>query len=257
MISTIHLGGFMLKRTLIGGALMLLLATQEAGALDDVWFFSATEIEHAFQYQIRYGARLRRPLKSADCVFGRTDFAASYRQTEFAAPCKFITEIKRQLKDMLESGAAKYLFPLDVDHAHLGIPETLWQEKYQNIESTEVLAKLLRERSLVAVYHTAEHLDPNSRVNVPTATNWGASRTIIGFFDGRPNKIMPPLADGTVVYDPEGYRWIDGFTFLAHTLGEFQLVASGAAISFDLSFDDDLAGEHESFSLLNISAQAK
>ena len=68
-------------------------------------------------------------------------------------------ETTRHLKEMLAVGAAKYLFPLDADHAHLAIPMELWATKYSKLPSEQILSALLREPQLVALYHTAEHLE--------------------------------------------------------------------------------------------------
>ncbi len=230
--------------------LRLVSANEEARAFDNPWFFSAAEIHDAYRYQQLYGARLRRPLKATHCLYGRAEFAASFQTKKFTAPCKFITDTIRQLRELLESGAAKYLFPLDADHAHLGIPVALWEKKYSKLANDEILPALLREPSLVALYHTAEHLEPNGQGQVTNAKIWGANRSVLGFFDDRPNETLPPLADGS---EPMAYRWFHGFTFLAQSLGELQLVANGAAIPFDMSFDDDLAADADS-PALNIIA---
>ena len=248
---------FSVRSVLIATAMAYILSSQQIAAFDNTWFFTPTEIDHAFHYQLRYGARLRHPLKASDCAYGHAHFVASYRLRQFTAPCKFITETTRQLKELLESGAARYLFPLDADHAHLGIPEALWQEKYTKLETSEILPLLLHEPSLVALYHTAEHLDPNRQVKGSTEKDWGANRTVIGFFDGRHNVIMPPLADGSASYEPKGFRWFGGFTFLAQSLGELQLVAMHSAMPFDISFEDDLAADSSLGGTLNISTQGK
>ncbi|HME61189.1 MAG TPA: hypothetical protein VKH62_08050 [Candidatus Binatia bacterium] len=244
---------FVVRIWLALAVLMPLSVSEEARALDDSWFFSAAEIQDAYRYQQLYGARLRRPLKATHCLYGRAEFAASFQTKKFTAPCKFITDTIRQLRELLESGAAKYLFPLDADHAHLGIPLALWDKKYSKLADDEIFPALLREASLVALYHTAEHLEPNAQAQVTNAKIWGANRSVLGFFDDRPNETLPPLADGSGVHEPMAYRWFHGFTFLAQSLGELQLVANGAAIPFDISFDDDLAADADS-PALNIIA---
>ena len=47
---------------------------------------------------------------------------------QFVAPCRFVGETIRQLRELLESGAAKYLFPLDVDAADLAVPVDVYVE---------------------------------------------------------------------------------------------------------------------------------
>jgi hypothetical protein len=126
---------------------------------DDNWYFTAEEVEAAHQYQESYEERIRNPLRAKECLLGHKEFVATYRGKEFLAPCRFITETTRHLKEMLSIGAAKYLFPLDADHAHLGVPAEVWAKKYSKLSSDEILFALLRESTLVALYHTAEHLE--------------------------------------------------------------------------------------------------
>jgi hypothetical protein len=94
-------------------------STGPALGMDNGWYFTSVEIANAYRYQERFGHRLRHPLKPHGCYYGQSEFIASFQGKEFVAPCRFITESTRQLKQMLENGAARYLFPLDADHAHL------------------------------------------------------------------------------------------------------------------------------------------
>ena len=64
---------------------------------------------------------------------------------------------------MVEQGAAKFLFPLDADHAHLGVPMHSWKNKYQHLPADRVVPALLPDPELVALYHTAEHLKVTDR----------------------------------------------------------------------------------------------
>lgn len=247
----------LVMRFLLALAVFLSLsAIDEARALDNSWFFTAAEIHDAYRYQQLYGARLRHPLEAKQCFYGRAEFAASFQRRKFTAPCKFIIETSRQLREILASGTAKYLFPLDADHAHLGLPTAIWDKKYNKLASNQILPALLREPSLVALYHTAEHLEPGLKGQIAGEKIWGANRNVLGFFDGRSNQILPQRADGSLAYDPVGYRWFGGFTFLAQSLGELQLVVNGAAIQFDISFDDDLAGDVDS-QVVNIVSKTK
>ena len=210
----------------------------------DTWYFTAGEIEIAYRYQQNFGQRLGHPLKARDCYFNRPDFTASFQGKEFLAPCQFILQTTYQLRTILEKGAAKYLFPLDADHSHLAIPTDLWREKYNNTNVVESLPQILREPTLVALYHTAEHLSAVDRENsrmTAQVKNWKAQRNILGFYDGRPVQILPPHPDGSGHARVAGHQTILTFFFLAHPLAELTVTASGRSHSFDLSFDDDLA----------------
>ncbi len=95
-------------------------------------------------------------------------------------------ETKRHLKAMIEDGAARYLFPLDADHAHLAIPTEIWQTKYRDLPASELLVQALREPQLVALYHTAEHLtviDPKTGIELSQDKDCRAKRNVLGFFD--------------------------------------------------------------------------
>jgi hypothetical protein len=208
------------------------------------WYFTAQEIAIAFRYQEQFGGRLSHPLKPSGCLNGKSEFEAFFRGNRFAAPCRFITETMRHIKEMLEIGAAKYLFPLDADHAHLAVPSDLWEQKYRNRALDETFPEILRETSLVALYHSAEHLttedQKTGKINLQ-AKPWQQKRNVLGFYDGRTVQVLLPDADGVLRDEPKHYRSVGTFSFMAHRLGELVLSAGGQAVIFDISFDDDLS----------------
>lgn len=206
------------------------------------WYFAAAEIAIAYSYQEQFGQRLLRPIKPAVCNYGKDEFPASYQGNEFLAPCRFIIQTKQHLKVMVERGAARYFFPLDADHAHLAIPKELWETNYPNVPTHQILPQILRESRLVALYHTAEHLaiaDPKTGEELSQSKDWRDKRNVLGFFDGRPLKILPPNSDGSAHQHLEQYENVGTFYFLAHRLGEIVLSVEGKAIPFDMSFDED------------------
>jgi len=235
----------MLRQTMRISLIVLLLgSTVPAIGMDGGWYFTPAEIESAYRYQEHHGRRLQHPLKPSGCYAGQSDFVASFQGKEFSAPCRFITETKRHLKFILEQGAAKYLFPLDADHAHLTLPKELWVGKYSKLTGQEFLSQLLREPKLVALYHTAEHLagaDPKTGKESRLSKEWRAKRNVMGFFDGSPLKILAPRPDGSSQDGPEDYENVGTVHFLAHRLGELAMAANGRGIAFDLSFDEDFA----------------
>ena len=224
-------------------AMVILLQTgAPALGMDGGWRFTSTEIDAAYRYQEQFGRRLRHPLKPSACSFGKSEFVASFQGKEFVAPCRFISETTRHLKQMLEHGAARYLFPLDADHAHLAVPRSLWDGKYRKLTIGEILPELVREPKLIALYHTAEHLtiaDPKTGAASGSTKEWRAKRNVLGFFDGRPVKILPPPADGLAHDRPEHYETVGTVYFLAHRLGELAFSANAKAVTFDISFDED------------------
>ena len=204
------------------------------------WFFTSDEVEAAYQYQQNFGARLRFPLKAGPCLFRDGEFATWYRRSNLVISCRFVMEVTRHLKEMIDAGAAKFLFALDADHAHLGVPLDVWNRKYKNLPAEQVFAAILREPGLVALYHTAEHLrvtDRRSgRVNA-VAKAWQDKRNVVGFFDGRPIGILPPGPKGQGVGMPEEYYSYGGFSFLASPRGELYLASGASMITFDIAFD--------------------
>jgi hypothetical protein len=230
-----------LLRILKGGRISILGLSQKQSGQHS-WYFTATDIEVAYRYQEQFGPRLQRPINPSVCYYGQQEFSAAYQGKEFKAPCSFISETKRQLRAMIEDGAARYLFPLDADHAHLAIPTEIWEAKYRNLATGEILAEVLREPKLVALYHTAEHLtvaDPKTGPELSQAKDWHAKRNVLGFFDGRQNKILPPNSDGSGHSKLEDYENVATVYFLAHRLGEIVFSINGKSVPFDLSFDED------------------
>jgi hypothetical protein len=204
----------------------------------DRWHFSATEIEAAYHYQATFGKGLRQPLQARSCLYGAKRFSARFYGKEVRLPCHFITENLRHLRAILESGAARYLFPLDLDHAHLAISKASWQKKYSRLPSEKILPAMLEDPKLVALYHSAEHLSifdfKTSKVNT-AAKAWRDKRNILAFYDGRPIEILPPHPDGRGASIPEEYYGYGGFDFLANSQGRLAVLLKDAAIPIDMT----------------------
>jgi hypothetical protein len=225
----------------ISVAFVVAVSSGQSFAGDDQWFFTGAEIANAYRYQQQFGARLRSPLEPQTCFQGKKDFGASYQGRRFVAPCRFVGETVRQLRELLESGAAKYLFPLDVDSADLVVPADVYASKYKQLPREEILPALLREPTLVAIYHTAVHLNPDVGDPGSGMSGWGKERAVAGFYDGRPNRALSPRSDGGVDYQPQGLVRLGSFTMMGHFLGELTFVANDTVVTFDLSFDNDRA----------------
>jgi len=230
------------KPLLIAAALVFLAAT--ANGQDSLerppWYFTVREIEAAYRYQEMFGERLQKPARARDCSWGRTQFLASFGGKEFLAPCTFVSETIRHLREMLEIGAARYLFPLDLDHAHLAIPAELWEKKYRGLPKDNILPALLTEPALVALYHASEHLtivDPRTGKENLDAKAWKEKRNVLGFYDGRPIKILPPDPTGAGVSLPKTYFSFGGFSFLASPKGELLVFLTDKIITFDITFE--------------------
>jgi hypothetical protein len=243
-------------RSFVSVAFVLAASFGQSFAKDDRWFFTANEMADAYRYQQQFGARLRYPLEPQTCLQGKKDFTTSYQGRRFTAPCRFVGETIRQLRELLESGAAKYLFPLDVDSADLAVPVDVYVSKYKQLPREEILPALLREPTLVAIYRTAVHLNPEVGNKGSGMSVWGKNRTVAGFYDGRPNQILSPRSDGGVDYEPEGLVRLGSFIMMGHFLGELTFVANDTVVTFDLSFDNDRA-EAPTADAVTVSAAAR
>ncbi len=219
------------------------------------WHFTAKEIEIAYRYQINYGKRLKQPLKAASCFFGASDFSAVFYGKQRRLPCRFVSETLRHLKEILQAGAARYFFPLDLNHAHLAIPRTSWREKYSKLPSAMILPAMINDPQLVALYHSAEHLkafDPNTgRIN-PAVKEWREKRNILGFYDGRPIKILPPHPDGAGVSVPDRYWSYGGIEFLATRGAGLPVILKDAAVAVDIKLE--IGGDGSTWPLGNVVA---
>jgi hypothetical protein len=218
---------------------LVAIGLQEASASGDSWFFTEDAMATAYRYQRQFGARLRNPLEPQVCLYGEKEFTASYRGQRFAAPCQFVSETIRQLKELLESGAAKHLFPLDVDSADLAVPADVYASKYERLPREQVLPALLREPTLVAIYRTGMHLKPAADGGEGARAS-GGKKIVLGSYDGRQNRIVVEIWDGTTA-QPLNLVRVGGFRMMEHFLGELGFVVGKSAIVFDVSFDDEIA----------------
>jgi hypothetical protein len=94
-------------------------------------------------------------------------------------------------------------------------------------------------RRKMALYHTAEHLRITDRKNGTVngaAKAWQEKRNVLGYFDGRPIKILPPDPKGQGVAMPDYYSY-GGFNFLASPRGELYVSSGLDMITFDIAFD--------------------
>lgn len=206
----------------------------------NMWFFTAKEIDVAYRYQLSFGNGLKQRLKADACMYGAEDFVAKYYGTRHRLPCKFINDTLRHLKEILQVGAARYFFSLDLNHAHLAIPKTVWRDEYKDLPTSMILPAMLRDPRLAALYHSAEHLqivDSPGGVVSPALRAWRDKRNILGFYDGRPIKILTPLPGGTGVSVPNAYWSYGGFEFLASHSSHLPVILDESSVAVDIKLD--------------------
>jgi len=204
------------------------------------WYFTAKEIQIAYRYQHNFGKGLIRPLKASSCLFGASYFNAEIYGEKQRLPCRFIKQTLRHLKEILQAGAARYFFPLDLNHAHLAIPKSSWLEKYEKLPSSQILPAMLNDPKLVALYHSAEHLkavDSRTSEVTPAVRQWRNKRNILGFYNGRRIKILPPHPEGAGVSVPTNYWGYSGFEFLATHKSNLPIILEKSSVAVDIKLD--------------------
>ncbi len=220
--------------------LVLMMADRPAYPSEDAWAFTANEMAVAYRYQEAFGKRLPHPLRPEECLFGKSDFVASYQGKEFLAPCRFVNETVRHLKELLKLRVGTYLFPLDVGYADLAVPSDRWENKYSKLPSQQILAVLLRDSSLAAVYRTAAHVKVSTKGKSITSANAATHKSVLAFYDGRPVTILSNSSEGLRRSKMDRYRTSATVYILAHRLGEILFTVDGRPVMLDMSFERDV-----------------
>ena len=229
-------------------SILVLTSWARAQPVGQPRWFTPAEIEIAYSYQEAFGERIYRPLKTQECFHGKSEIAAVSQGREFAVPCRFVLETKRHLKEMLQSGTARYLFPLDVSHGRLAVPAKVWEEKFRDLSGDKILPALLRESSVAALYYTASGIAPVGKTagKANTSAKLWQRRLVIGPYDGKPITVLMSGTNAAKLVDPANYHAAAHFNFLAHRLGETVFSVRGKEVSFDISFDDVRGALHNS-----------
>ena len=161
---------------------LLSISTGHAACRSNPSSFAAHQTEIAFGYRGQFGQPLSPQLKAVDCFSGRTEFVASVHGKTFLAPCRFITETTRHVKEMSESEGGNSVSRLSADHGHLAVTSELWEQKYRRLPNNEILPVMLRDPSLVTIYHAAcRHPIVHRRTagGIPEAKEWDKKRQVL------------------------------------------------------------------------------
>ena len=222
---------------------LLPISTGHAACRNNPPSLTANQTEIASGYREHFGQPLSRHLKAVDCFSGRTEFVASVHGKTFLAPCRFITETTRHLTEISASEGGNS-FPLFVDHAHLAVTSELWEQKYRKLPNDQILPVMLRDPSLVAIYHAACSLpivERKTAGGTPKTKEQDKKRQVVGFYDGRAMENLPYLKHGAGFDQAQHYRLFTWVYISAHPFGELAFSAKGTSMAFDISFDDDVA----------------
>lgn len=208
-------------------------------------------------HQAQLDNRLSWALKPVACFSGEKEFVASVQGRRFLAPCRFITETTQHVNEIVASEGSKQTFALDVDHAHLAVTAEIWDEKYRELLPEEILPVVLRDTSLVAIYHSACHCPIADRKSAgTTALELNEKRHFLGFYDGRAMANLPYRKPGSEQTHGQYYRPFAWFSIAAHKSGELVLSAKGKSVAIDIFFDDDHAAAPVP-DIVNVSTSAK
>jgi hypothetical protein len=222
---------------------LLSISTGHTACRNNSPSLTANQSEIASGYREQFGQPLFGHLKAVDCFSGRTEFVASLYGKTFLAPCRFITETTRHLKEMSESEGGNSLSPIYWDHAHLAVTSELWEQKYRKLPNDQILPVMLRDPSLVAIYHAACNLpivDHKTARGAAETKEWDKRRQVLGFYDGRAVQDLPSLKRGYGLDQPQHYISSTWFYISPHPFGELAFSVKGTSMAFDISFDDDV-----------------
>jgi len=191
------------------------------------------------------------PANSIDCFSGEAEFVATAHGRRFLAPCRFVEQTTEHLKNILKSEGTKQPVALDVDHVHLAVTAELWDEKYRNLHRDEILPVLLRDTSLVAIYHSVCHTPIADRKNAGTT-----GPTFVGFYDGRSIQQLPSRKAGSDPAHAQYYRTFAWIYTSVNKSGELVLSAKGKSGALDIFVDDDHGAEPVP-EIVNVSARVQ
>jgi hypothetical protein len=199
---------------------------------------SATGI--AGRKESQYGKGLARRLNYAACFAGSPEFIASWQGRRFSAPCRFIHETISHLRAVSQI-STRLVFPLHNDHVHLAVPSDLWEEKYHAFSNDEILSAVLRESRLVAVYHANDSLvfADSETTTEPHRRRTSTDRQVLGYYDGRGIEVLPSHLNALA----KRYRSVAWFYFQPRASDGITAFFSGEGLTFDISFDHELADE--------------
>ena len=150
---------------------------------------------------------------------------------------------------MLEKGCAKYIFRLDACHSHLFISSESFLKQCENLTFTEMITTFIKDETLGALYHNAEHLalrKPHITGKIDQiAENLIKKRNIIGWYDGRSLELTYPKPSDPIGHlkvntagVPEGYCSFCTIKFKANKNGNFIVRHGEQEIRIDISFCD-------------------
>lgn len=230
---------------LLGGGLAFCLGVKKTEAqmepprpsrYEKGWSYTSAEMQTIYDREYNGEKILKNAVvREGDNLIGAID------GKKIIVPQKFIDRMLRHMEEMLDLNAAKFISRLDAFHGHLFVPETVSEERYkdtsQDLPKEAVL--LFEDNSIGILYHNSEHFKPSP--DRQEETERYSKRNVLGYYDGRPLKILPLPTETkrTAAHTPEGTRDLSVYPkFAAHKDGVFSITVAGQTIRIDISFDD-------------------
>lgn len=199
------------------------------------WYYNLEETKEVYEWEYNGEKILKNVFRKKNGAWvGLVD------GKEFDVPEEFLNKTLMHLKDMLEQGAAKFIFRLDCFHGHFFVDEKHYDSFYANCDGLEEAKRLVKDKKLGILFHNAEHLKKD--FDDKEAMNLIEKRNVIGWYDGRPIAILPLPKDqkSTAVSAEELGRDLFSYPrFAAHKDGFFPIEVGGKEIRLDISFDDN------------------
>jgi len=208
------------------------------------WFYTLDEIEEIYQVEYYENNRLASFIRHEN---GKFINPCHNELSEI--PDQFIETTLRLIEQMLDQKLTRYLFRLDTFHGHFFVPDEQFAGKYLNLNTRDMIIKLVNDNSLGVLFHCAEHMalrnPPHTGTIDKEAQELIKLRNIIGWYNTGSIEVVSAAQKGLVGNGksntsliPQGFRGVGSITFKANINGEFSIKHAGQTIKLDISLCD-------------------
>ena len=179
-------------------------------------------------------------------------FKSYGEETRFATvPKIFIESIISHMETALEKDYVDHINFSDMGHNHLFIPKEFYRNEISHLsmvtEKHLLYEKLMNNRNLLILYHTAEQLrffnEDKTLITERSVQKRFYTRNLLGQ-NTKSNNLdilfdLKASANGTSKYKEDKYKyWGAGFSFSSTENGCFSYMKDGEKLFFDLSIND-------------------
>ncbi len=163
-------------------------------------------------------------------------------------PTRLIENVRRHIEKALLRGYAEYVFFPDMGHAHLFVPDEIWEAEYKSTPVSEMslmYSRIFDDPELLVLYHTAEQLQmltEESELLDDRHLRWRFfTRNLVGdnAYLSRLDLLHEPTHPSNTSRKLPGHRYNgSGFDISANKNGCFPYVVDGVTYWFDFSLTD-------------------